>query len=87
MTSETRHLVQMVDIRGVEISCKNPKCVGKIVISPLGDKEPPALCPLCNETLFDPKRATWAAAKQLHSAIRHLLTNEADNVHIEVIKQ
>jgi hypothetical protein len=85
MTSETRHLVQMADIRGVELICANAKCGSKVMVSPLSEQNTPTTCPVCKQGLFDPAQETWQAADQLHRAIRYLLNKNIENVRLEVL--
>ena len=46
MISETRHLVEMADIRGVEIACKNGDFGSKVVVSSGSSNKAPAACPV-----------------------------------------
>lgn len=88
MTSELRHLIQMIDIRGVEIACQNPKCATKVVISSsvIATQEVPGSCPLCKQPLFDPEKGTWEYGRMLRDAIAALARAKVTNVYLEVVR-
>jgi hypothetical protein len=85
MTSETRHLVQMADIRGLEIACPNDKCSTKLIVTFISTEPIPGVCPLCKKPLFDPATSEWAFAKQLRAAISDLLNRNVTNLRLEII--
>ncbi len=85
MTSETRHLVQMADMRGLEIMCDNKKCAARLVVSFASTDPIPGACPLCREPLFDPKTADWESTKQLRSAIFDLANRNVTNIRLEFV--
>ena len=85
MTSETRHLVQMADIRGLEIVCPNDECCTKLVVTFISTDPIPGVCPLCKKPLFDPATSDWASAKQLRAAISDLLHRKVTNLRLEII--
>jgi hypothetical protein len=87
MTSEVRHLVQMSDIRGVEIACQNPKCATKIVISVSSSstQEVPGSCPVCKQAVFDPMKGTWENGRMLRDAIAALARAQVTNVCLEIV--
>src|ERR1017187_8930014 len=88
MTSELRHLIQMIDIRGVEIAFQNPKCATKGVISSsvFATQEVPGSCPLCKQPLFDPEKGTWEYGRMLRDAIAALARAKVTNVYLEVVR-
>ena len=84
MTSETRHLVGMADIRGVEITCRNVKCKSKVVMVTNATDDLPMKCAVCSHSFFDADHDSWSATSELHKAIRYLLNHKIDCVRLDI---
>jgi hypothetical protein len=85
MTSEIRHLVQMIDVRGLEITCPNDKCGMRLVLSFISAESMPGVCPLCGKPVFDPTTNDWRSAKELRNSIAQLTDHKVSNVRFEII--
>jgi hypothetical protein len=82
MTSEKRHLVEMGDIRSIEIACRNSKCGSSVSVGILADLTPQN-CPGCNDPLFemDTKRQLQSV-NDFRMAVRELLS--VSNVRLDI---
>jgi hypothetical protein len=85
MTSDTRYLVEMADIRGIEITCPDQECVSKLVVSLTSTKPIPGVCPLCGKPMFDPTVSDWASVIELRTAMCKVLRNKFANVRLEIV--
>jgi hypothetical protein len=83
MTSEKRTLVEIGDIRSLEIACRNSKCGSSVSVGISADGTPQT-CPSCHQSLFDHEHGQWESVKELRRAMQALLKDEISNVRLDI---
>lgn len=83
MTSENRTLVEIGDIRGLEIACRNSKCGSFVLVGTLA-VDTPQNCPSCRAGLFDMDKSQWSSVNELRLAMQSLLKDEIGNVRLDI---
>lgn len=83
MTSENRSLIEIGDIRGLEVACRNPKCNSSILVGTLAEGTPQN-CPSCRTGLFDMDKRQWESVNELRRAVQAILKDEITNVRLDI---
>jgi hypothetical protein len=83
MTSEKRSLVEIGDIRALEIICNNPKCGSSLLVGLLADGTPQT-CPSCHWSLFDQEHRQYDAVKELRRSMQEVLERKISNVRLDI---